>query len=143
MASIDKQIMINASPDKIYNFVIKPSNLTKFWPSLIEIKKEKILPNGGYSAQWKYRMSGIYLSGAAQCIDVLLNNWFTVKITGAADCAMTWTFRSKENMGTKTTLTIDYHVSLPLVNRVAEHIFVKMNDHEAELVLANLQVLME
>jgi hypothetical protein len=88
-------------------------------------------------------MSGIHLSGAAQCTDVLLNNWFTVKITGAADCAMTWTFRGKENMGTKTTLTIDYHVSLPLINRVAEHIFVKMNDHEAELVLANLQVLME
>jgi hypothetical protein len=42
MASIDKQIMINASPDKIYNFVIKPSNLTKFWPILVEIIKEKI-----------------------------------------------------------------------------------------------------
>jgi len=143
MAAIDKEIMINATPQKIFNFVIKPSNLTKFWPSLVEIKKEKLLPNGGYSAQWLYRMSGIHLVGTASCTDVLLNNWFTVKISGAVDCTMTWTFRGKENAATKVTITLDYHVSVPLVNRIAEHIFVKMNTHEAELVLANLRVLME
>jgi ribosome-associated toxin RatA of RatAB toxin-antitoxin module len=143
MASIDKQIMINASPDRIYNFVIKPSNLTKFWPSIVEIKKEKKLPNGGYCAQWKYRMSGVYLTGSAQCTDVLINNWFTVKISGAADCTITWTFRGTEDMGTKTTLTLDYHLSLPVLRWGAEHIFVKMNNHEADLVLANLRVLME
>jgi len=56
MASIDKQIMINAPPDKIYDFVIKPSNLTKFWPSLVESKKRKYYP-----------MADIALSGNTEC----------------------------------------------------------------------------
>ena len=143
MAPIDKELMINAPAEKIYNFVLKSSNLTRIWPSLVEIKNEKLLPNGGYSANWMYRMAGIYLAGKAECIEVVPNRWFSVKLEGAVDCIMTWTFRKKDNIQTKVTITLDYHVSLPLLNRLAEHIIVKMNDHEAELVLANLRLIME
>jgi len=143
MAAIDKELMINAPVETIFKFVIKSSNLTRIWPSLVEIKNEKLLPNGGYSANWMYRMTGIYLAGTSECVEVVLNKWFSVKIMGAVDCTMTWTFRTKDNIQTKVTITLDYHVSLPLFNRLAENIIVKMNEHEAELVLANLKLIME
>ena len=54
MATIDKILVIKAPPEKIFNFVIKSSNLTKLWSSLLEITNEKLLPNGGYCAIYKY-----------------------------------------------------------------------------------------
>jgi uncharacterized protein YndB with AHSA1/START domain len=143
MAAIDKEIIINAPPEKIFNFVIKSSNLTRLWPSLVAVTNEKLLPNGGYSNNWKYKMAGIYLSGKAECIEVERNKWFNIKISGAADCTFTWTFRSKDNLQTRVTATIDYHVSWPLIKRLAEHVIVKINSREAELVISNLKLIME
>jgi negative regulator of sigma E activity len=51
MVSIDKEIMIKAPVEKIFNFVIKSSNLVQLWPSLLEVNNEKLLPNDGYSAR--------------------------------------------------------------------------------------------
>jgi hypothetical protein len=143
MASIDKELMIKAPPEKIYNFVIKSSNLTKLWPSLVEITNEKLLPNGGYCASFKYKMAGIYLKGKSECIEVVPNKWFSVKINGAVNCTITWTFRTKDNIQTKVTITIDYHVSLPVINRLAENIIFKMNERESEVVLDNLREILE
>jgi hypothetical protein len=49
--------------------VVKSSNLTKLWPSLLEITNETLLPDGGYYAEWKYKMSWISLSGIGECIE--------------------------------------------------------------------------
>ena len=80
MAAIDKEIMIKAPLEKIFNFVIKSSNLIPLWPSLIEVENEKLLPNGGYSAKWVYKMAGMYFKGKSECTDVVPHRWFSVKI---------------------------------------------------------------
>ena len=66
MATTDKEIMIKAPLEKIFNFVLKPSNLLQIWPSLIDVKNERLLPNGGYSAKWMYKMGGIHLMVQAE-----------------------------------------------------------------------------
>ena len=58
MTIINKALVIKAPPDKIFDFVIKSSNLIRLWPSLLEITNEKSLPNGGYCANYKYKMAG-------------------------------------------------------------------------------------
>jgi len=63
MIRIDKEISINAPVGKIHNFVIKPSNLLQVWPSLMVISNEQQLPNGGYRANWIYKMDGLYFRG--------------------------------------------------------------------------------
>ena len=143
MAAIDKEIMIKAPLEKIFNFVIKSSNLIPLWPSLIEVENEKLLPNGGYSAKWVYKMAGMYFKGKSECTDVVPHRWFSVKIEGTVDCTMTWTFRTKDNIVTKVTITLDYQVHLPLLNRLAENIIVKTNERESELVLGNLREFLE
>ena len=143
MVMINKGLMIEVPPGKIFNFVIRPSNLTKLWPSLMEIKNEKLLSNGGYCADWKYKMAGIQLKGKSECVDVISDKWFSVIIVGSVDCKMTWTFRSKDGNTTKVTFTADYHISLPLMNRLAENVIVKMNERESEVVLDNLREFLE
>jgi carbon monoxide dehydrogenase subunit G len=142
MATADKEIMIKAPPEKIFNFVLKPSNLLQIWPSLIDIKNERLLPNSGYSAKWMYKMGGMHFHGTSEVTDIHPNCWFTSKIHGALDCTITWTFRSKENQ-IRVTLTAEYRVPLPLISRVTEILITKMNDKEADLILDNLRAKFE
>ena len=143
MVSIDKEIMIKAPVEKIFNFVIKSSNLVQLWPSLLEVNNEKLLPNDGYSARWVYKMAGIIFKGKSQCTDVAPYRWISVKCEGTVDSTMTWTFRTKDSISTKVTITLDYQVHLPLLNRLAENTIIKMNDRESELVLGNLREFLE
>ena len=142
MTTINKDIIIQAPPEKIFNFVIKPSNLPLIWPSLIEIKNEQLLPNGRYSAKWLYKMGGVHFQGASEVIDVIPNCWFTSKTWGAIDSTISWTFRAKDNL-TRVTVTTDYHVSLRGLNRLADKVIEKINEQEANLILTNLQAKLE
>jgi len=125
MATINKALVIKAPPDKIFDFVIKSSNLTKLWPSLLEITNEKLLPNGGYCANYKYKMAGTTLKGQSECIKVVSGKMFSVRIDGAVDCTMTWTIEPQDNIQTKVNITMDYQAHFPPFNRLAENIIAK------------------
>jgi len=45
--------------------------------------------------------------------------------------------------GTKFTATTEYKVPIPLLGKLAESIIVKMNENEADVLLANLKARME
>ena len=142
MTTVDKEIIIQAPLEKIFNFVIKPSNLPQIWPSLIEIKDEQSLPNGRYSAKWAYKMAGIPLRGTSEVTDIIPNCWFTSKTWGAINSTITWTFRAKD-CKTRVTITTDYQIPVRGLNRLAEPVVVKMNEQEANLMLTNLRVKLE
>jgi uncharacterized membrane protein len=138
MIRVDKEILIKAPPEKIFNFVIKPSNLPQIWPSLIEIKNEQSLQDGRYRANWVYKMGGMRFQGASEVIDIIPSRWFTSKTWGAIDSVIYWTFRAKDNL-TRVTATIDYQVPLRRLNRLVEPVILRVNENEAELVLSNLR----
>jgi uncharacterized membrane protein len=138
MAEINKEITVDAPLDKIFDYVRKPSNLPEIWPSLVQITNEILLPNGGYSFQWLYKMSGIILKGTGEHTDIVPGQWLTVKTKGAIEITITFTFRSMEKQ-TRVTLTIEYRAPLPLLNRLGSKIIEEMNDQEADLILANLR----
>ena len=54
MPKVDNEVIINAPVQDIFNYVSQPSNLQQIWPSLVEIKNEKLLPNRGYSYRRVY-----------------------------------------------------------------------------------------
>jgi len=143
MATIDKVLVIKAPPEKIFDFVIKSSNLTKLWPSLVEITNEKLLPNGGYCANYKYKMAGTTLKGKSECIEVVPDKMFSVRINGAVDCTMTWTIQPRDNIQTEVKITMEYHAHFPPFNCLAENIIAKMNERESEMILDNLREYLE
>lgn len=142
MPTVNKEIMINAPLEGIFNYVNKPSNLPQIWPSFIGVKNEQLLPNGGFRFHWTYKMAGIPLEGRAEYTDIVPNLWFTCKTYGAVDSTITWTFRSKE-MKTKVTISINYWVPMPIIGPLAEAILLKTNEKETELILENLRIRFE
>jgi ligand-binding SRPBCC domain-containing protein len=142
MATINKEILIGTPQEKIFNFVNKPNNLLRIWPSLIEVKDEELLPNGGYSFTWVNKMLGIQLKGTGEYTDISPNNWFSLKTLGAIETTITWKFQPKENK-TLVTFTVDYRIPAPLFGRLAEIAIMKSNEKEAEVILDNLRTIME
>lgn len=114
----------------------------RIWPSLVEVKNEKLLPNGGYSFAWVNKMLGIHFKGTGEYVDISPNNWFSLKTVGAIETTITWTFRSKDNE-TRVTFTVDYRIPAPPLGRLAKIIIMKSNEKEAEVIFDNLRVNME
>ena len=142
MPIIDKDIIINAPLEKIFNYVNKPSNLPRISPSLIEINNEKMLPSGGYSFRWMYKMIGVHMEGKAEYTDIIPNFWFNCKTHGVVDSAISWTFRAR-GAQTRVTLTVDYRIPMPLSSRLSENTISETNEKEAGLILDNLKTIIE
>jgi ribosome-associated toxin RatA of RatAB toxin-antitoxin module len=139
MAKIDKDIMINASQEKIFDFVSNPGNLPRIWPSLVEITNQTLLPNGGFSFQWVYKMGGMRLKGTGAYTEYEADKWFTARTTGALESIITWTFRQTDINTTRVTFSIDYKVPLVLLRWLTGDFVVKMNEQEANTILDNLK----
>jgi len=142
MPKADKEVWVEAPIEKIFGYIHEPSNWPEFWPSLMEIKDIQQLPNGGHSGRWAYKMLGMRFAGTAECTQIVPHRFFVIESKGGIRGTIAWTFRSWENK-TRVTLTIEYKVPIPLLGKLAETIIQKMNEHEGDLIMANLQAILE
>ncbi|MFC1900571.1 SRPBCC family protein [Chloroflexota bacterium] len=139
MARIDKEIIINASIDKVFSYVSDFRNWPELWPSLLAAEDVQSLPNGGYSARYEYKMVGVRFTGMGEFTEYVPNQWIVINTKGGIHSTITCTFRAIEDK-TRVTLTIEYVVPVPLLGKLTEYVILKMNDQEANLVLMNLQL---
>jgi len=142
MATIKKSIKINAPVEKVFEYAENPEILPEIWPSIVEVKNIKELPHGGYSFDWVYKMAGMRLTGSSENIEVVPNERTVTRSTGGIESTITWEYQPVDD-GTKFTATTEYKVPIPLLGKLAESIIVKMNENEADVLLANLKARME
>ena len=119
-----------------------PLNLPEFWPSMVEVKDVKKLPNGGTSSKFVYKMAGIRLEGFMEDIEYILNQRTVSKTSGGIEGLATVSYESMGS-GTKVTLENEYKVPIPVIGRLAETVILKINEQEAVTVLENLKARME
>ncbi len=141
MAKLTKSITIDAPVEKVFGYVSQPTNLPEIWPSLIEIKDVKHLPDGRTTDSWTYKMVGIHLKGTTTT-EYVENKSVISKTEGGVKSTQTWTFEPEDG-GTKATFEVEYTVPIPVIGKLAEAIVVRMNDREGDLILANLKARME
>jgi uncharacterized protein YndB with AHSA1/START domain len=142
MATVKKSIKIDAPVEKVFEYATKPEILPEIWPSLVEVKNIKELPNGGHSWDWVYKMAGMRFTGFSENTEVVPNERTVSRTTGGIDSTITWEYQPVDG-GTKLINTTEYKVPIPLLGKLAESIIVKMNENEAEVILANLKAMME
>jgi uncharacterized membrane protein len=142
MAKLKKTITINAPVGKVFGYWQEPANLPEIWPSMVEVKDVKPLSNGGYSFRYVYKMAGMRLKGTSEDTEYVPNQRTVNKSKGGIQATQTFIYQAEAG-GTKLTWEIEYTVPVPLLGKLAEAVIVKMNEREAELVLANLKARME
>lgn len=86
-------------------------------------------------------MAGIHLKGTT-AHEYVENKSVISKTEGGVKSTLTWTFEPA-NGGTKVTLEVEYTVPIPVLGKLAEAIVVKLNDHEGDIIMANLKSRME
>jgi uncharacterized protein YndB with AHSA1/START domain len=87
-------------------------------------------------------MAGVRLKGTTQTLEFVPNQRFVEETKGGLESTLTWTFEPEDG-GTRLTVETQYKVPIPVLGRMAEALIVRMNEHEGELVLANLKARME
>jgi uncharacterized membrane protein len=142
MAKLNKSILIAAPAEKIFAYMNDPKNLTEIWPSMQEIKDVKTLPNGGVSFKFGYKMAGIRLEASSEDTEFILNQRTVSKMAGGIEGWTTFVYEA-QGQGTKVSLEMEYLVPLPVIGKLAEAVIIKMNEHEAEMLLVNLKARME
>jgi uncharacterized protein YndB with AHSA1/START domain len=142
MAKIVKSITIDAPVERVFSYVEEPANVPEYWPSVIEVKDVESLPGGGFKYRWVYKMASVRFEGGTETTEYVLNQRTVSENTGGVSGTVTWTYQS-ETGKTRVTFEAEYTVHIPVLRKLAESFLVKLNEQEAEALLANVKAKME
>ena len=102
----------------------------------------KSLPGGGFKYRWVYKMAGVRFEGGTETIEFVVNERTVSENTGGVSGTVTWTYQAEAGK-TLVTFEAEYVVEIPLLRKLAESFLVKLNEQEAEALLANVKAKLE
>lgn len=138
MTTVEKVITIDAPPERVFEYLDDPRHLLEIWPSMVDITDVEPLPTGGARYHWAYRLLGMRFEGDTETVAFERDRHFVEKNTGQIPSTFDWAF-APENGGTKVTVRAEYEIPTKLLGKFAEPLIVRLNEREAETVLANLK----
>jgi uncharacterized protein YndB with AHSA1/START domain len=137
MLQFERNLTIPAPVEKVFDYVFDRTHLPGIWPSLLQVKGYKLLPTGGYTFGYVYKMAGMQFEGIAEDIEYVPNERLVTKVTGGIEGTITFRF---EPIGTQTKAYFLVSYTLPpTLPKVEEPAIVQFNEHEATLMLENLK----
>ena len=135
MLTLEKTIVINASPEKVFVRFDNPANMLEDNSSIVDVTD--ITGEGvGRSFKMVYKMVGIKFPQTCTYIEYVKNERIASKFEGG----ITGTFGlhlEPHNGSTKLSIVINYAIPIPLVGKIAESLLAKRNEREWDVVLAN------
>jgi uncharacterized membrane protein len=142
VSKIHKSIDINAPIDRVYAFMTDPEHYLEIWPSMVEVKNAKRSSDGAHSFDWTYKMAGLSFHGHTDTLEAVKNDHVVVKSDQGIPSTFRWQF-AKHDGHTEVTVDVDYTPPGKLLGKLAARFIDRLNEHEAETVLANLKDRME
>ena len=142
MVKIKKQIHIDAPVEKVFEFANQPENLPEIWPSMIRVDNVEPSPTKGHDYDWEYKMAGMPFRGHTETIEFLVNEHVVAENKQGIPSRFVWDYRA-DSGGTQLDLEVEYDVPVPLLGKPAEKVIRKINENEADVMLANLKAATE
>jgi hypothetical protein len=87
-------------------------------------------------------MAGLRFEGDSDEIEVIPNKKLVSKNEKGIESTITWLMEGHGD-DTDVTFEVDYRVPVPVLGRLAEKVVVKLNEHEADAMMANLKTQIE
>lgn len=142
MAKITKSTRINASVDRVFEYLSNPENLLEVWPNMVEVSNIQMKPDGGRAYDWVYKMAGMKFHGHADTTALEKNKRTVVKNDKGIPSTFEWTFAGEDG-GMRLTVSVEYTIPVPLVQKLAEKLVHRMNERDAETLLENIKARVE
>jgi len=139
MKTIARSIQVTAPLDLVFDFLVDPHNLSKIWPSIVEVKSvKKSKHNDGFNFNWDYKMADMHFEGKCETIEYVPNESIAIKSTKGLDSTITWRL-NPVGQGTHVALQFEYQIPSSLLKQTDEEIVTKELEHEINTVLQNLK----
>jgi hypothetical protein len=97
---------------------------------------------GGVVYDWTYKMAGLRFQGKSKTTEFVENERSVIVNEGGIPSKFTWEYHAK-NGGTELDLDVEYTVPTPVLGKLAEKAVLRINENEADVMLANLKAIME
>lgn len=144
MAQIKQTIKIDAPLTKVFEYVTKPENWTRYVTSLVDVRNiSDDVPAAGTTFEWTYRMMGVNNDGRGSIVELEKDKKFAMKMEGSFPIQETYDFQGDEK---STELTFDMHYEVPgkVLGVIADKLVVeRLNVKEAVAVLNKIKDMCE
>jgi uncharacterized membrane protein len=141
--TITRNIRVETSVDRVFDFLVDPHNLPEIWPNVIEVKSVKRSKNNeGFNFSWTYKMSGVQLEGKCETIEYVPYERLAIKSSKGLDSTITWRFQPGGHE-TQLMFKLEYQIPSSLLKKPKEEIVVHENEHEVDAMLQNLKSRLE
>jgi carbon monoxide dehydrogenase subunit G len=141
---IVKEDVINAPPEKVFDFVSDPERRPLFIPNLAGISR--ISPaqrEVGQSWDYHFSLLGVTLNGTGRCTDYEANRRYALRTEGAVSSTWVYTL-TPEGKGTRLQVEIEYDPPPSVLAQVANTALLsRMNENDAARGMQNLKIILE
>lgn len=138
-----KTLEINASPEKIFNYVTDPSKIPSILPGLIENSNVPELPlKAGSQFDYKYQMYGVMLNGQWIVDEIEFPKLYKAHTTGGGESWWTQEISGHGDNST-VTLTVEYLMPEGVLSKIKTNALMSINDKEADHMLHNVKTILE
>jgi uncharacterized membrane protein len=144
MAHINKDILINAPLDQVFDMIYDFESIPKWMVGMEEVHNISPGERGeGSTFEWTYNMAGIKFAGTSRVISLDPPRQAILESTGGIDSTWTWTYAA-EGEGTRLTCDLEYTVPGGGLGKIADRLVVeRANAKSMEESLANIKALAE
>jgi uncharacterized membrane protein len=140
--TIKKSVIIDTPVKKVFAFMEDPTNLPSIWPSMVEVRNVRKNAKGFPIYDWVYKMAGMKFEGEQDTLEFIKDKHITTASTRGIDSHFDFDY-VEEHGKTKMDMKITYSVPVPVIKSLAEQVVGKLNEKEADILLANLKTRME
>lgn len=142
MKKISRTIDIKAPVQRVYDFMAQPKNLPSIWPNMVSVSNIVERIPGAFDFDWVYKMAGLHFKGHAKVQEALPGKLQRVQNDGIPS-TFRWSYEGLNGQNTRLTLAVEYEIPGAIVGKIAETLLAKLNERDADVMLANLKDVME
>ena len=142
METVEKSIIINAPPEKVFEYIDDPMNDPEWMIGMVEVHEVEGLPGVGRHFHWTFKMVGIPLKGQSTTIEHVPNRRTVTESQGGV--SSTWAADVEpEGEGTKLTMKVEYAIPVPVLGKLAEQLISKQNQRNLESSMETIKEMLE
>ena len=142
METFEKSIIINALPEKVFEYIDDPMSDPEWMIGMVEVHEVEGLPGVGRHFHWTFKMVGIPLKGQSTTIEHVPNRRTVTESQGGVSSTWAADVESKGE-GTKLTMKVEYAIPIPVLGKLAEHLISKQNQRNLESSMENIKQMLE
>ena len=143
MTTLERSIVINASPETIDAITTDPSRLPEWYAGIQEAKSDGTYPQVGGTVESVYKAVGISFKIKMTSEEYVPGQSMRINMEGMISGTNRWTYQP-EGDGTRITATFEYEMPGGGLGQAVNKLVVeKMNAENLEKSLENLKALVE